>query len=254
MHALQGFYALFKFAIGLGFKRFEKTLGKASAVHALVVCIQSGLEVGHAGPDEARNEIGRLIVNAELGHGGHFDVRHNRFGVHQNAVAIEDDAMTQDAAPENPNAPASAGDLTRIARFGPEASALFAAIHAEAFDNAWPDADFGRLLASSGVAGLILEAGATPAGLALIRSVAGESEILTIGVAASHRRRGFARRLLAAVQEEARRAGSTRVFLEVSEANAPAIALYRGAGFVQAGRRRAYYRDGRDALIMALTL
>ena len=101
--------------------------------------------------------------------------------------------------------------MTAVAPFGPEASALFAALHAEAFAEPWSAADFERLLASSGVAGLILRQDEHPAGLVLIRSVAGEAEVLTLGVAARFRRQGLARKILEAAQDEARRAGSQRI-------------------------------------------
>jgi ribosomal-protein-alanine N-acetyltransferase len=41
------------------------------------------------------------------------------------------------------------------------------------------------------------------------------------------------------------------VFLEVEEANAPARALYRRAGFADVGRREGYYEaNGAAAVIM----
>ena len=36
--------------------------------------------------------------------------------------------------------------------------------------------------------------------------------------------------------------------------NEPAIQLYLGMGFERVGRRRGYYRDGTDALILSLAL
>jgi [ribosomal protein S18]-alanine N-acetyltransferase len=44
------------------------------------------------------------------------------------------------------------------------------------------------------------------------------------------------------------------MFLEVAVGNAPAQALYRQAGFVEAGRRPRYYADGGDALILRTPL
>ena len=46
-------------------------------------------------------------------------------------------------------------------------------------------------------------------------------------------------------------AGNARVYLEVRTDNAPAIALYRSAGFVEVGLRKRYYRvSGADAYTM----
>ncbi len=44
------------------------------------------------------------------------------------------------------------------------------------------------------------------------------------------------------------------MFLEVATDNAPALALYTAAGFVEVGRRRRYYAGGSDALVMRLVL
>jgi GNAT superfamily N-acetyltransferase len=52
-----------------------------------------------------------------------------------------------------------------------------------------------------------------------------------IVVSAGFRRRGIARRLLAAAEDAARCRGCCKLTLEVLEGNAPAIAAYRQAGF-----------------------
>lgn len=44
--------------------------------------------------------------------------------------------------------------------------------------------------------------------------------------------------------------GLSRLTLEVRESNAPAIALYRGAGFAQTGRRPGYYRQPAEAALL----
>jgi ribosomal protein S18 acetylase RimI-like enzyme len=52
-----------------------------------------------------------------------------------------------------------------------------------------------------------------------------------MAVAPEHRRRGVARALLEAAEEEARRRGLSHISLMVTEASAPARALYAQAGF-----------------------
>ena len=69
-------------------------------------------------------------------------------------------------------------------------------------------------------------------------------DLQRIGVAATYRRRGLAHRLLAAV------ATGDRMLLEVSARNTGAIAFYETEGFTEIGRRRRYYRDGADAVVM----
>lgn len=77
---------------------------------------------------------------------------------------------------------------------------------------------------------------------------------LGLMVAASARRRGVGRALLAAAVEWARAAGVRKLELHVFPHNAPAIALYESFGFVQEGYRREHYRRGNeyvDAILMA---
>lgn len=59
-----------------------------------------------------------------------------------------------------------------------------------------------------------------------------------LAVAESARRRGAGRALIGACEEAARRGGKRRLTLWVTTNNGPALALYRGAGFHSARRRR----------------
>ena len=54
--------------------------------------------------------------------------------------------------------------------------------------------------------------------------------------------------------EAARQAGADRVLLEVAASNVAARELYRAHGYVEISRRRAYYADGDDALVLARAL
>src|SRR5947209_197660 len=87
-------------------------------------------------------------------------------------------------------------------------------------------------------------------GMVLARVAADEAEILTLAVLPDRRRRGLARALLERTMQAAARRGAGAMFLEVAEANRAARALYEGAGFVEVGRRRGYYRGGGDALVL----
>jgi ribosomal-protein-alanine N-acetyltransferase len=79
--------------------------------------------------------------------------------------------------------------------------------------------------------------------------VAGEGEILRVGVLPAFRRRGFARRLLEKTFFNMDK-DATQWFLEVRERNAAAIGLYRSFGFYEIGRRKAYYRDTGEAAVL----
>ena len=106
------------------------------------------------------------------------------------------------------------------------------------------------------LAGLTDEADVVAA-FALMRVAADSAELMLLAVDPSRRRGGLGQRLLAAVEEEARRRGATDLFAEVRDGNS-ALVFYRALGFQQVGRRADYYRDRRggrhDALTMRLSL
>ena len=56
--------------------------------------------------------------------------------------------------------------------------------------------------------------------------------------------------LVQQVLDDCRAAGASFVSLEVRESNLPAITLYRKMGFVEMGKRKRYYENGEDALMM----
>jgi len=134
----------------------------------------------------------------------------------------------------------------------PAHAAALAAIHATALagEEAWDAAAFARQLALPGVFGLLHPDG----GLVLARLAADQAEILTLAVVQSARRRGVGTELLREAAAEAAARGGAWLFLEVSARNAAARALYEGAGFRPVGRRRSYYADGSDALVLAFPL
>jgi len=137
-----------------------------------------------------------------------------------------------------------------------------AALHCESFvpfgERGWTRQDMAELLGSPGVVGLLLEIDGADVGIAICRVVADESELITIAVRPAHRRRGAARRLLAAVLDHVRAAGARSLFLEVAADNPAARTLYELSGFCAAGSRPAYFRRGAgpaaDALVMRLDL
>ena len=88
-------------------------------------------------------------------------------------------------------------------------------------------------------------------GFLVAKDLAGEWEIENIAVHESARRRGLGLRLLRAFLELVRDRHGREIFLEVRESNAAARALYAQCTFVEAGRRKSYYRNPEeDALIL----
>lgn len=125
-----------------------------------------------------------------------------------------------------------------------------AAIHHRCFSRPWSATEIAGLMAQTAVHGLLARGDGEDTGMALLRVVADEAEILTIGVIPGARSRGMGRQLLESLEETAQTAGAVRVFLEVSRANAAARRLYDQAGYSEIGLRKAYYADGNDAHIL----
>jgi ribosomal-protein-alanine N-acetyltransferase len=127
-----------------------------------------------------------------------------------------------------------------------------AALHAAAFppDQAWGAEAIGLMLGMAGAQGFH----SPGQGFVLARIAADEAEILTLAVAPAARRQGHGTALMAAALAAARARGAAAMLLEVAEGNAAARALYAALGFVPVGRRRRYYADGTDALILRCPL
>jgi ribosomal-protein-alanine N-acetyltransferase len=77
-----------------------------------------------------------------------------------------------------------------------------------------------------------------------------EGHILDVAVDPACRGKGVGRLLVQRVLDDCRIGGASFVSLEVRVSNDAAIALYQGMGFTEVGRRKRYYRDGEDALMM----
>lgn len=128
----------------------------------------------------------------------------------------------------------------------------------------WSEAQWAATLAEAGLAeGTAAVLGVwceqELAGHAVLVNLGLDAELQAVAVAPRWRRRGLARRLLDGVIERAAGWGSEALLLEVRAGNAPALALYRQAGFVADGYRKGYYRalegDGReDACLMSRAL
>lgn len=134
----------------------------------------------------------------------------------------------------------------------PADAPALAALHAAAFPpgEQWDASAIRLLLDMPGGFGLL----EPDAGFVLARVAADEAEILTLAVAPAARRQGHGGALLACAMAAAAARGAATMFLEVAERNAAARALYAAAGFAEAGRRRRYYPDGADALVLKTVL
>ena len=80
--------------------------------------------------------------------------------------------------------------------------------------------------------------------------LAGEGHITNIAVAKNFRCRGLGSALMDDFISLAEQQSLTLMTLEVRESNTGAIALYEKKGFEEVGRRKNYYDNTEDALIM----
>jgi len=90
---------------------------------------------------------------------------------------------------------------------------------------------------------LVLEEGDRVVATGLTIIEAGAAGLFDIVTDKAHRRRGLARRLVAALLAQAWEAGAREAYLQVERDNAPARALYRQFGFTE---RYLYWYRGRE--------
>ena len=95
---------------------------------------------------------------------------------------------------------------------------------------------------------LVLVAGET--GFLIGWNVGEEAEIARLGVLESARGQGIGAALVERALSEFKARGVCSVFLEVREENGAARRLYGRLEFDEIARRRGYYSDGMDAIVM----
>ena len=133
--------------------------------------------------------------------------------------------------------------------------AALRALEVESFGgDAWSEHSVAEELGGDGRRALVAVEAGRLLGYAVTWTVAEVTDLQRLVVAPGARRRGLGSRLVRELVEDAVGQGSGRVLLEVSAANDAALACYRSLGFAEVDRRRTYYRDGSDALVLQLDL
>ncbi len=114
--------------------------------------------------------------------------------------------------------------------------------------DAWSAEQLAEELTGVGRAGLVADAEGVDgiAGYVVTMLIGDVADLQRIGVRPDCQRQGIAGALLEAALERP----AQRMLLEVAATNAGAQAFYARHGFVEIARRRGYYRDGTDAIVL----
>jgi len=80
------------------------------------------------------------------------------------------------------------------------------------------------------------------------RKIYDENHIINLAIDIPYQHRGYGKLLLMKILEKDD--NDTNVFLEVKEANLPAVKLYIDLGFEEVDRKEGYYSDGSNAIFM----
>ena len=135
----------------------------------------------------------------------------------------------------------------------PEDAAAITAIERDAFDDqAWSEGLVDLELTAPGRVVVAAEQDDALVGYASAAVIADVADLTRIAVRPAERRSGVARDMLAALLAEASERGALRMMLEVDQTNEAALGLYRSVGFEEVARRRDYYGQGVDAVVMEL--
>ncbi|WP_255211168.1 ribosomal protein S18-alanine N-acetyltransferase [Methylogaea oryzae] len=131
-----------------------------------------------------------------------------------------------------------------------------AAIEAAAYEFPWSEATFGDCL-KVGYQCWVGEHMNAVAAYGILSVAVGEGQIMNLCVSPHIHGKGYGRKMLQKLIDDAAARKAETVFLEVRPSNKPARRLYESMGFNEVGLRKGYYpaRNGReDALLLALSL
>ncbi len=133
-------------------------------------------------------------------------------------------------------------------------AATLSLIHHAGFSIGWSPAEIAAMFSITGTQAFIAEIATEPAGMTLTRTVGGQAEIISIATIPTKQRLGIGAKLLKQAITAATNLGAKTLFLEVAHSNTVARNLYTKAGLAETGRRKAYYSNGDDAILMSRSL
>ena len=123
------------------------------------------------------------------------------------------------------------------------------------FSRPWSRQALKEELTNPAVCFLVGEEAGEVLGYAGMHCAAGECYVDNVAVFPEARRQGVGRKLMEALLQAAAARGGEFLSLEVRPSNLEALALYRGLGFREVGRRRRFYDDPvEDGLLLTKDL
>jgi ribosomal-protein-alanine N-acetyltransferase len=126
-------------------------------------------------------------------------------------------------------APMAAADLDEVL-----------ALERSVYPHPWSRGNFADSL-DVGYQAWVLRDGGQLAGYFLLMTALDEAHLLNVSVAANRQRQGLGHYLLDKIAACARGLGAASILLEVRPSNLRALQVYQRYGFVEIGRRKAYY-------------
>lgn len=135
----------------------------------------------------------------------------------------------------------------------PDDAADIIAVERACFSDAWSAAGIETILHDEKSLVFAAQLANKIVGYAAAWTIGDEGEITRVAVLESQRARGIGQALLQHIQKECVQRGAKLLFLEVREGNAAARRLYARCGWLEVGRRKGYYQDGEDALVLRLS-
>lgn len=141
--------------------------------------------------------------------------------------------------------------MSKIVIMTPEHVPAVAQLEACCFSDPWSEKSVASELVNPLSYWLVAIADNVVVGYVGSQTVMGETDMMNVAVHPDYRRRGIAKALIEALICGLKERDSHCLTLEVRASNSPAIALYTELGFLEAGRRKNYYRNPKeDALIL----
>lgn len=123
-------------------------------------------------------------------------------------------------------------------------------IENECFEEPWSRESIEEQLDNPNARYFVLIENGEVAGYGGMWCIAGEGDIMNIGVLPEKRRKGYGEKILLSLTECMKKENLSCLNLEVRASNSAAISLYEKHGFYRVGLRKKYYHGREDALLL----